>query len=111
MNPATQGHAAAASCAEKAERVSGFDTEAAKSAVLECLTQWPGGRSGEDLTDHCKAKGIVPHNDKAFGAVFGSLSRAGQIVRAGYTLRRKGNGTSGATLWKLQPRKAVPSGS
>lgn len=57
--------------------------------------------SGEDITDACRAAGISPHNDKAFGAVYVTLSRAGQIEKAGSCERRKGRG-SGGILWRLK---------
>lgn len=60
-----------------------------------------GATSGEDITDACKAAGIVPHNDRAFGPVFMALSRKNFIEKCGTAARRKGHGTSGATIWRL----------
>lgn len=58
--------------------------------------------SGEVLTDACKAAGIVPANDdRAFGAVFASLSKAKAIRAIGTVPRRKGHGTAGAIVWEL----------
>lgn len=56
--------------------------------------------SGEELVDACQARGLVPHDSRAFGAVFGTLARRGLIEAVGYAPRRKGHGTSGARMWK-----------
>ncbi len=61
-----------------------------------------GPKSGEDITDACKAAGIIPHTDKAFGCIYGALSRQGLIERAGFCERKKGNGTCGGIVWKLK---------
>jgi hypothetical protein len=71
----------------------------AKAFVLRYLICHLAGASGEDITDAAKAFGIVPHNDKAFGPVYASLSRSGQIAKCGYAKRKKGHGTHGAILW------------
>jgi hypothetical protein len=57
--------------------------------------------SSETITDAARKAGIIPHDDRAFGPVYFSLSRAGKIVKAGVCARRKGHGTSGGTLWRL----------
>lgn len=93
------GHQAAAACTAKAERVAGFDTAAARAAVLELLADGVA-RSGEQLVDHCLRLGIVPHDARAFGSVFGTLARNGLIEAVGFAARRKGHGTSGARMWK-----------
>lgn len=58
-----------------------------------------GPCSGETLTDACKAAGIIPHNDKAFGGVYMALSIRGKIRKAGFCQRRKGHATAGGTIW------------
>ena len=55
---------------------------------------------GEDITDACKAAGIVPHEDRAFGPVYLALARQGAIVRVGYMARRRGHGAP-APGWRL----------
>ena len=60
-----------------------------------------GESSGEDITDACKQAGIVPHEDRAFGPVMMALSRKKIIEKCGTAARRKGHGTSGATIWRL----------
>lgn len=60
-----------------------------------------GDVSGEDLTNSCKAAGIVPHDDRAFGAVYAWLVRTGQIRCVGMVARKKGHGTSGGRVWRL----------
>ena len=89
----------AAACTAKAERVAGFDTAAAKAAILDLLADGRP-RSGEELVDHCIRSGIVPHDQRAFGSVFGRLSQDGKIEAVGYTERRKGHGTAGGRIWR-----------
>jgi hypothetical protein len=96
--PRDAGQAAAEACTAKAER-SGFDTASAKAAVLKLLADGRA-RSGEELVDHCLRLGLVPHDSRAFGSVFGALSRAGAIEAVGHAPRRKGHGTSGGIMWK-----------
>ena len=61
-----------------------------------------GTMSSENLVDACKRAFIMPHDDRAFGAVFASLSRAGKIEKSGYCQRRKGHATSGGIIWRLK---------
>jgi hypothetical protein len=89
---------AAAACTKKAERA-GFDTAAAKAAVLELLADGRA-RSGEELVDHCLRLGLVPHDHRAFGSVFSRLAQAGAIEAVGFTERKKGNGTAGGRMWR-----------
>lgn len=72
--------------------------ERARAFVLNALRS--GQATGEALTEGCKAAGIVPHNDKAFGAVYGGLARAGMIEQCGYAKRAKGH-CAPAPIWKL----------
>ena len=60
-----------------------------------------GATSSEDLTDACKASGIAPKDDRAFGSVYMLLSRQGLIEPVGFCDRRKGRGTSGGRVWRL----------
>ena len=92
--------AAAAACTAKAVRVAGFDTEAARAAILEALTKSGRAMTGEELVDHCQRVGLVPHDARAFGSVFKKLANDKQIVAVGFAARRKGHGTAGARLWK-----------
>lgn len=55
--------------------------------------------SGEDLTNCMKAFGIVPHDDRAFGAIFAKAIRRGVIRVVGYVPRVKGHGTAGGRLY------------
>lgn len=93
------GDAAAVACQAKAA-ASGFDAEAARAAVLELLREAGRPMSGEELVDRVQERGLVPHDARAFGAVFGTLARRGLIEAVGYAARRKGHGTSGARMWK-----------
>ena len=66
--------------------------------------QQHGDTPGETITDACKLAGIVPHDDRAFGAVFIRLSKRGIIRKVGTCLRRKGHATSGGNVWGLVER-------
>jgi hypothetical protein len=96
---AAAGRAAAAACTAKAEQVTAFDAALARAAVLELLADGQA-RSGEALVDHCQRLGLVPHDARAFGAVFGKLRRDGLIEVVGYVERAKGHGTAGGRLWR-----------
>ena len=100
----TDGHAFAESTLARAER-GGFSGPAAGQVVLDALSEAHlhglPSMSSEDLVDRCKSMGLVPHDDRAFGGVFLALANGGEIRRVGYTTRRKGHGTGGASLWAL----------
>jgi hypothetical protein len=89
----------AAACTAKAVRA-GFDTGAARAAILEALGRSGRAMTGEELVDHCQRLGLVPHDARAFGSVFKKLANDKQIVAVGFAARRKGHGTAGARLWK-----------
>lgn len=80
--------------------------ERASAFVLAYLVNHPSGCHGEEITDACKAAGIRPDDDRAFGPVYMQLSRAGAIVKVGYAPRKKGHSTGGGNLWALGDRKA-----
>jgi hypothetical protein len=84
-----------AAVAAKAES-QGFDSTAAEAAVLAYLTT--GESSAENIVAACKRAGHVPHDDRAFGKIFASLSRRGVIVKAGSTPRYNGNP---CWIWRL----------
>lgn len=96
------GDTAAISCAAKARRVSGFDTEGAANFIAGLLS---GGNPlpGEALVDAAKHAGFKPHDDRAFGSVFATLSKRRVIRCAGYCERTKGHGTAGGRLWERAP--------
>jgi len=96
-----RGQVAAQACLAKAERVTAFDGERARAAVLELLADGRA-RSGEEIVDHCQRLGLVPHDARAFGPVFGTLARHGRIEAVGFTTRRKGHGTAGARVWRAK---------
>ena len=83
-----------------AERDEPGFAERAQRFVVAYLGQH-GRASSEDITDACKAAGIVPREDRAFGSVYQVLNRRKQIAFAGYCERRKGHGTAGGRLWEL----------
>lgn len=84
---------------EALARASAEFVRRAKEFVIKFLQNGPA--SGEDITDACKAAGIRPRNDKAFGAVYMSLAKGGRIVKAGTSQRRKGHATTGGNIWAL----------
>lgn len=90
----------ALACANANNACPDFAARAAKH-ILAYLEE-NGESSGEDITDSCKKAGIVPHDDRAFGAVYASLSRHKLIKPAGFCLRRKGHGTAGGRIWGLK---------
>ena len=92
------GSEAAARCAAKAVRVASFDTEGARRFILEWLCHH-GPTSGEVLTNAAKERGFRPHDDRAFGAIYGALSRQKLIRCVGSCDRTKGHGTSGGRVW------------
>jgi hypothetical protein len=74
--------------------------EAACAIVLEHLTL-NGPTTAEALTNECKRRGAVPHDDRAFGPVYRRLLGRRQIEPCGTAIRTKGHGTAGGRIWKL----------
>lgn len=60
-----------------------------------------GPTAGEVLTAACKAAGIRPHDDRAFGPVYMTLARRGVIEKVGSVRRELGHGTAGGNIWGL----------
>lgn len=94
------GESAANACEAKARRGNPEFTEKAEAAILAHLRA-VGTASGEALTDVAMAHGARPHDARAFGAVFGRLSRRGVIRTVGFCMRAKGHGTAGGRIWGL----------
>jgi hypothetical protein len=94
------GDVAGNRAADRTERADGGFRESAQAFVLGYLAQH-GVSSGELITDAAKLAGIRPPDDRAFGPVYGTLSRSGKIVAAGFCARVKGHGTAGGRLWRL----------
>jgi len=91
---------AMASIGSKAEdRSPGFH-ERARAFVLGYLARY-GPTPGEILTLRCRDAGIVPHDDRAFGPVYFTLSREGAIAKIGEVRRERGHGTAGGSIWAL----------
>lgn len=86
--------------AQKAEHVSPRFGDMARDFVVGFLRQ-RGPTSGEALTLACKAAGIVPHDDRAFGPVYFTLARRGLIRKVGEARRLRGHGTAGGIVWAL----------
>lgn len=81
------------------ERAPGFK-ELAMAFVLAYLAQH-GAQPGELVTLACKAAGIRPHDDRAFGPVYMSLARQGRIRKVGTCIRQRGHNTAGGNIWGL----------
>lgn len=72
----------------------------ASAFVIRYLRQH-GATPGEVLTIACKRSGIVPHDDRAFGAVYLSLVRQRVIERVATVPRLRGHRTAGGNVWAL----------
>jgi len=82
----------------KAQR-EGFDVGAAGAFMLTALRK--GMTRGEELVNAAKRAGHVPHDDRAFGAIFAMLVRHQWIRSVGVVRRTKGHGTAGCRIWEL----------
>jgi hypothetical protein len=71
-----------------------------------------GAKSGEDLVDAMLEAGINPPkgDGRSFGPSIGGMHAAMLIEPYGDGSRRKGNGTRGATIWRITAKglKACP---
>jgi len=83
--------------AERARRMFAAD---AGAFVVRYLTVH-GPTAAEVLTRQCRAAGITPHDDRAFGPVYMRLARMKVIEKVGAVRRERGHGTSGGNVWKL----------
>lgn len=90
-----------------------FQAKVAKF-VLGHLVEF-GAKSGEDLVDAMLAGGLHPaHGDgRAYGPAIQGMSHRGLIEGYGDASRRKGNGTRGATIWRVteKGRSELASGA
>jgi hypothetical protein len=93
------GALAEQACVGKARRTKGFDVDGALEWTVRLL-KIDGPTSGEDLVEKLKTRGFVGHDDRCFGAVFGTLSRRKQIRCVGYCARKRGHGTAGGRIWE-----------
>lgn len=85
----------------RAERdVDGF-SERARQFVVQYLKEH-GPTSSEVLTDACKAAGIKPEKDRAFGAVYRDLNKHNLIEFVEHCKRMKGHGAGGGSVWKAR---------
>lgn len=82
------------------DRHPGFGPRAA--AVIVAHLEQHGPTPGERLTEACKAAGIVPDDDRAFGPVYMGLVRRGQIEKVGTVRRERGHGTAGGNVWAIR---------
>ena len=97
--PREIGEERAQASEDKAVAELAFDPAKAAEDLLAWLLHG-GQASGEEIVDYLKSIGHRPHDDRAFGAIFGRLSRAGLISFVGYAIRKKGHATGGARVWK-----------
>lgn len=97
-DPLEVGRQAAERCAGTAER-GGWDRGAAMAFVLAYLARH-GPTPGEVLVTEA-SRAYPPHDARAFGAVFMTLSRRRLIEKCGTCVRAKGHGTAGGIVWRL----------
>lgn len=94
---------AAEACAAKAVEKAKFDTLGAARFMHSWVVRY-GPTSGEQLVKAAREHGYVPHDDRAFGAVFLKLSKGLKdgkrlkVLRSDLP-RERGHGTSGGKLW------------
>lgn len=76
--------------------------------VLGHLVEF-GASSGEDVVDAMQAAGLTPtHGDgRAYGPAIQGMSHRGLIEAYGDGSRRKGNGTRGATIWRITAKGRI----
>lgn len=94
------GNVAGQRCIDKAHSTDPTFAERARAAILAHLRE-VGQASGEELTDVAIASGARPHDQRAFGPVFGGLARNGLIRTVAFCTRAKGHGTAGGRVWAL----------
>lgn len=99
MTPHRQGIRAAKRCQSNAMRV-GFSPSSAREFVLRYL-RYHDKAPGERIVLAAKKAGHVPHDDRAFGPVFGSLKKRGRILDVGHCFRARGHGASGGRIWAV----------
>jgi len=101
MSASKEGERLANLCADKAGaiRTTNFSMEAAEQCMLGLLKDRP--MAGESLVWGCRDAGIIPHDDRAFGAAVHQLHKKGLIKRIGYCARQR-PGTGGPqSVWAL----------
>jgi hypothetical protein len=102
-----EGERLAQACTDKAARVTAFDAEGARETALRLL-MLDGPTPGEALVEKLKARGYIPHDDRAMGVVFSVLARRGQIKCIGHCARSKGHGTAGGRVWQATAWRPMP---
>ena len=85
---------------EKAEHKDPTFGERARCFVIAYLTEH-GDTSGETLVTQAVKAGIKPHDERAFGSVFGVLAKRKQIRKVGNCIRLKGHASEGGKVWGL----------
>jgi hypothetical protein len=94
------GEQAAALCLDRARRADPEFVAKATAAILAHLRA-SGQASGEELVDVAIAHGAHCPDQRAFGAVFATLSRKHLIRTVGFCMRAKGHATAGGRIWQL----------
>lgn len=76
--------------------------------VLGHLVEF-GVQSGEDVVDAMQTSGLLPPtgDGRAYGPAIQGMSARGLIEPYGDGTRRKGNGTRGATLWRVTAKGRI----
>jgi hypothetical protein len=94
------GAVAGGLCLDATSRDDPFFKGKARANILAYLGR-VGQASCEDITDAAIAAGAFTDRPRAFGPIYCALARESLIVVVGYTKRRKGRGTFGATVYEL----------
>jgi len=94
-------------CAINARLSTEFASKVARF-VLGHLVEF-GPTSGEDFVDAMQQSGLTPtHGDgRAYGPAIQGMSHRGLIEAYGDGSRRKGNGTRGATIWRVTAKGRI----
>lgn len=110
MKPIERGMRDAERCEAKAVSL-GWDKSGARWHIVGTLRE-KGQMTGEALVNSCKARGYVPHDDRAFGSLFAWLSRFKVIYKV-FTggVREKGKGANGLVTWALTGNPFPPPSS
>jgi hypothetical protein len=101
--PLAQARAVGEIGMQRAERAAERDEpgfrDRAGALILAKLAHGPA--SGEDCTDYVRAAGMQMKDGRALGATYAQLIDRGLIRKVGDCKRRRGNGTSGGSVYML----------
>ena len=94
-----EGEIASQLCFDLAQRKDPSFGERAYAFIVAFVRKQPDPVSGETVTLACKAAGIAPHDDRAFGSLYAKAIRNGDIRVVGFCARKRGHGTAGGRMY------------